>query len=154
MNKSREKLSTGQACAAALVEAAFPAAIESIPQVIGFVNHALAERGCPPKARTRFAVIVDEVVSNIAKYAYGSAAGAVTIRLSFEEDGKSVDVAFVDEGTPFNPLEAAQSDAKTAIDTNKVGGIGILIVRTFADEIEYKRIDDTNILRIHKSFER
>ncbi len=153
---SSERFETGrnQACAATPKEASFAATLESIPQVIEFAKRYLEERGYSSKAQAKLAVIIDEIVSNVAKFAYGPSMGDVTIRLSTEQDGRVVEIAVIDEGAAFNPLDAPQVDSAAAVANRKIGGQGIFLVRSFADEVEYEREDGKNILRIRKCIER
>ena len=140
--------------AATAEEASFAATLESIPQVIGFAKHYLEEQGYSPKVQAKLAVMIDEIVSNVAKFAYGLSMGDVTIRLSTEQDGQVVEIAIIDGGAPFNPLDAPRVDTAAAVADRKIGGQGIFLVRSFADEVEYERKDDKNILYIRKFIER
>ena len=57
-------------------------------------------------------------------------------------------MTFIDHGPEFNPLK---TEAKIVEDENaKEGGLGILIVKNFADSITYNRINNKNILLIKK----
>ena len=100
-------------------------------------------------------MIVDEIFSNIAKFAYGHSPGDVTIGILAEQDDPAVEITFIDEGTAFNPLSnAPQTDIKSPAAIRRIGGRGIHIVQKLADEIEYERKDGKNILRIRKHIER
>ena len=138
-------------------ELSLPATIENVVQMIEFVKHSLEEIGCPSKVQTKLAIVVDEIVSNIAKYAYGSLAGNVTVRFSAGQDehqgGYIVEIAFIDKGISFNPLEAPRTNTAEAVATRRIGGQGILITRAIVDEIEYKRQGENNVLSIRKHIE-
>ncbi len=134
-------------------EVLLPAILESVPAAIEFVKCSLDELGCPRTAQTKVIVATDEIVCNIAKYAYGFLAGDFTICVSAKQDGSVVEVSFIDGGIAFNPLDAPQIDATAAISNRRIGGQGILIVRNIVDEIEYERKDGKNILRIRKHIE-
>ena len=131
-------------------EMELPATTEGVAQAIEFAKRSLEEQGFPQKAQAKLAVLIDEVVSSIAKYAYGSSSGDVTMRLSAEQGGHDVAVVFVDEGVAFDPLDASRVDAEAGIASGDFGGQGIQIIRMLADEVEYERKDGKNILRIRK----
>ena len=132
------------------LEMTLPATLRSVAQFIEFIKRNLEEIGCPSKVSTKLAVIVDEIASNIVKYAYGSSTGDMTVQLVVESDEPAVQIAFIDEGVTFDPLEAFQIDSAKAIESRRIGGQGILITKAFADEVEYERQDNKNILRIRK----
>lgn len=136
-------------------EISLPATLESIPQAIGFLKLNLEELGYSRRAQTKLIVIVDEIFSNIAKFAYGHSPGDVTIGILAEQDDPAVEITFIDEGTAFNPLiNAPQTDIKSPAAIRRIGGRGIHIVQNLADEIEYECKDAKNILRIRKHIER
>lgn len=136
-------------------EISLPATLESVPKAIEFLKLCLEELGYSKKAQTKLIVIVDEIVSNIAKFAYEHSSGDVTIKVLAEQDEHDVEIAFIDEGMAFNPLiDAIRTDLGTAAAKRRIGGQGIHIVKKLADEIEYERKDEKNILRIRKHIER
>lgn len=132
------------------LETSLPAALWSIARAIEFTKRSLKELGCPPSAQTSLVVIVDEIASNIAKFAYGESGGDVTIRISAKPDECDIEIAFIDEGVAFNPLEAHAADAASIVENRRMGGQGIRIARKLADEMEYERRDGKNFLRIRK----
>ena len=134
-----------------------PATIENVAQTIEFVKHSLEELGCPSKAQTKLAIVVDEIVSNIAEYAYGSSTGDMTVRFFAGQDehqgGYIVEIDFIDKGISFNPLEAPRTNTAEAVATRRIGGQGILITQAIVDGIEYERQGENNVLSIRKHIE-
>ena len=59
-----------------------------------------------------------------------------------------------DSGPPFNPLEAPEADITSEIDEREIGGIGLHLVRMYPDRIDYRCIDERNILSLEHNFER
>ena len=133
-------------CPVAMGEITLPATLESVAPAIEFVKNTLEGAGYPLKAQARLAVIVDEIVSNVARHAYGATAGDLTISVAEDRESGIVEVAFVDEGMAFNPLDVPLPDVTTA--AGHEGGRGLMIVRRFADDITYERKNGKNILRI------
>ena len=131
-------------------EVSLPATIENVARAIEFVTHRLADIGCPQQVQTKLAVVVDEIVGNIAKYAYGASTGNVTVRVSRDLGENVIEVVFIDKGIAFNPLNVPRQDAAAVVASRKIGGQGVPLVRAFVDEIEYEREGDRNILRVRK----
>ena len=129
-------------------EVSFPATLEGVRRSIEFVKRSLEELGYPPKVRARLAIVVDEIVGNIAKHAYGASTGDVTLRFSVQQGGDAVEITFIDEGVAFSPLAWLQANAASAKANRRIGGQGIRIASSIADAIEYERDGAKNILRI------
>ena len=55
-----------------------------------------------------------------------------------------------DDGRPFDPLAVPEPDIEKSIDERKVGGLGIYLVRTLMDSLEYERRSDKNLLIMKK----
>ena len=99
--------------------------------------------GVPHDALVALQVSVDEVVSNVIKYAWDDGKHQVHVRIAVLEDGVEVEV--VDDGEPFNPLDAPPPPrASTAGERPAPGGIGIHMVRQLMDGIEYARHEGRN----------
>lgn len=92
---------------------------------------------------------LDEVLTNIISYGYNDLNEhfiAICIALKDEELVAEVD----DDGNPFNPLDIPKPDLKQSIDERPIGGLGIHLVRSMMDTLEYKRINGKNILTMKK----
>jgi sigma-B regulation protein RsbU (phosphoserine phosphatase) len=66
------------------------------------------------------------------------------------EDGQ---LTFVlrDKGTPFDPTKAENVDTTLSAEQRPIGGLGIHLVRTIMDEIEYSYTDGQNVLTLRKN---
>ena len=111
------------------------------------VAHALdrlgATHGIPREALVALQVSVDEVVSNVIKYAWVDGAHQVHVRIGVLADGVEVEV--VDDGRAFNPLDAPPPQASSKTGERPVpGGVGIHMVRQLMDGIEYARKEARN----------
>ena len=126
------------------------AEIENIEAVTDKVNGWLEEVGCPIKKQMEIDIVIDEVFSNIAKYAYKPDTGMVTVRL---ETGKEPGVAmlvFSDTGKPYDPLKVKEPDITLSADKRPVGGLGIFLVKKIMDEVRYEHVDGKNVLYLKK----
>lgn len=127
------------------------AKIENIPVITAFVEEQLELIDCPMKAQIQISVAIDEVLNNIASYAYGGDTGQVTVRLEIaEEDRKSVHISFIDTGIPYNPLEREDPDITLSAEKREIGGLGIYMVKKSMDSVEYQYENGHNILTIKK----
>ncbi len=128
------------------------ASVQQIWPVTDFVNRYLTDIGCPIRIRIQIDVAVDELFGNIARYAYRSKTGSVTVRLETAKDPRSVIITFIDHGVPFNPLSRKKPDSiSLSARLRPIGGLGIYIVRNSMDDVSYRYQDGQNILTIRKN---
>ena len=131
-------------------EQTFQATIESIPDATAFVIDWLETLDCTMKAQMQIDVALDELLSNIARYAYVPESGEVTLRLDFDEASRMVSITFIDSGIPYDPLQKADPDLTVPPEERAVGGLGIFLVKKTMDGMEYRREGRFNILTIRK----
>ena len=97
---------------------------------------------------SKIELIIDELYSNTCKYAYDGEKGLFLLRLSYNLNKSELIMTFINKGSEFNPLK---TESKGIENVNaKEGGLGILIVKNFADSISYNRINEKNILLVKK----
>mgnify|MGYP002678236108 FL=1 len=128
------------------------AIVEQIETVTEFVNAELEKLDCPMKARIQLDIAIDEIVSNIAYYAYGEKTGTVTVRIEALQKENGVQLMFLDSGVPYDPLTRQDPDISAEIEERKEGGLGIFLVRKTMDDMKYEYKDGQNCLTIRKSF--
>ena len=127
-----------------------PAAVENIGKITAFVEGKLEERDCPLKKTMEISMAVDEVMANVAMYAYAPGTGDVTVQFGFEEASRTASVTFIDGGVAFDPLAKEDPDVTLPAEQRKIGGLGIFLVKKTMDEVTYRREDGKNILCIRK----
>ena len=125
--------------------------VEQIKPVTDFVNLQLEELSCSPRIRIQIDVAIDEIFSNIARYAYNKMNGTATVRVDVEEDPLCVVITFSDHGEPYDPLSIEMPDT-TGLPAKKrpIGGLGLFMVKKTMDAIDYTYEDGKNILTIRK----
>lgn len=131
-------------------EITLDAVVANLDKVTDFVNEELEKIGCPFKAMTQIDVVIDELFSNIAYYAYKPDVGPATVTVDVQEDPICVIITFKDNGKPFNPLDAAEPDTTLSAEDRKIGGLGIFLVKKTMDSVTYEYKNGQNILRIKK----
>ena len=126
------------------------ATVENIPEVTAFVEEQLEALDCPIKAQMQIAIAIDELFSNIAKYAYNPDVGPATVRVEVAEDPMAVIITFIDNGVPYDPLATQDPDITLSAEERDIGGLGIYMVKKSMDEVTYEYKDGQNILTIKK----
>ena len=133
-----------------MVNKTFPAKIESLSDVIGFVEQTLEGLECPMKIQTAVCVAIEEIFVNVAHYAYGGGDGDIIFGIGFDADTRNVTFRMTDKGTPFNPLNKPDPDITLAAEDREVGGLGIFITKKTMDTVDYVYENGENILTMIK----
>ena len=124
----------------------------SLREIKDFISAMLEMADCPQATRNQIYIVVDEVFANIANYAFENEEGSVTVRFEIESEPQAVVLTFLDDGVPFDPLEAEEPDISLKAKERKIGGLGILMMRRLMDEVSYEYSDGKNVLTLRKTF--
>lgn len=99
--------------------------------------------GLDAATAARLAIIVDELVGNLLRH--GQAGHDIRIDLSLTCSGGEIVAVLEDDGTPFDPRDVAEFDMP---DEETGGGVGLALVRAWAEIDGYERIDGINRLEL------
>ena len=103
------------------------------------------------KEQIQLDVAVEEIFVNIASYAYAPNTGYALIQINELSDPKRVQITFVDEGVPYDPLAKEDPDVTLSAEERQIGGLGIYMVKKSMDNMTYEYKDNKNILTIEKN---
>lgn len=136
-----------------MIRKTFDAAIENIEAVTDFVNEQIESFGCPIKIQMKINIAIDEIISNIAFYAYPAGEGTVTVCVQKQDNPQAAVLTFIDHGKPYNPLDKKDPNVKLSVEEKPIGGLGIFMVKKLMDEVSYEYRDGQNVLKIMKKFD-
>jgi anti-sigma regulatory factor (Ser/Thr protein kinase) len=121
-----------------------------IVRLVELVEAFTQEHGVPSDAAYAMTLSLDEMAANSIRHAYADGGDRpVWIELVLA-DGE-LRASVTDEGPPFNPLLAEAPDLSLPIEERGIGGLGIHIVRTMMDGVDYERAGNRNIVSMHKA---
>jgi anti-sigma regulatory factor (Ser/Thr protein kinase) len=92
---------------------------------------------------------LDELITNTINYGYADSQQHF-IQVELDLTAEDVVIQLKDDGLPFDPLQRPDPDINQSLDDKPIGGLGIYLVRKMMDEVEYRRIDNFNILKMKK----
>ncbi|HXV28664.1 MAG TPA: ATP-binding protein [bacterium] len=104
----------------------------------------LKEAGYPQKLSGEILVAVQEALTNIIRHAYGGKQGKIGI--SYEDDGERVEIILRDQGQPFD----AEKIPPPELPPKKAGGLGLHLIKTLMDQVEYDADREGNVIRMVK----
>ena len=99
-------------------------------------------------------LVLDEVVTNVIDHGFEGIDGEPEIRLTMTLEGNDLTIRVEDNGKAFDPLQAAAPDLDLPLEERPVGGLGIHIVRSVMNTVEYDRRGGRNLLTMHKTISR
>ena len=127
----------------------FPADVREIERLNQLVRRFGELHEIPSRALYAVNLALDEVVTNVVRYGFEISAGQeVAVRV--ETTGDDLHSEVVDAGREFNPLDAPLPDLTAALEERALGGLGIHLVRSLMDRVEYRRENAKNVLTMRK----
>lgn len=118
--------------------------LELIPAAV----EEFAERdNWPPDLVFKLNLVLEELGVNIVNYS--GATGDIEISLASDADRVTVEIS--DNGRPFNPLTDLDApDVAAPLGDRPIGGLGVHLVRSMMDEMQYSRENGKNKLAMTK----
>lgn len=122
---------------------------EKLSIVREFISKAAREFGFDEESIGKIALAVDEACTNIIKHAYHFATDKpISIRVN--QNNGTFEVIIRDEGHPFNPDDIHLPDMKEYLKSYKRGGLGVYLMKSLMDKVEYKPSPNGNEVRLVK----
>jgi anti-sigma regulatory factor (Ser/Thr protein kinase) len=124
-----------------------PAEISNLRKFIELVSSCAEKQGFSPERITEIEVATEEVLVNVCHYAYQDGNGDVKVSCILDDTNRFV-IEIEDAGIPFDVLSIGEPDLIDDIDERKVGGLGVFIIRELVEDVQYRREDNKNILKL------
>ncbi|MBN2350587.1 MAG: ATP-binding protein [Bacteroidales bacterium] len=125
--------------------------ISELHRINQVIDALFMEWELPVKSKFKVILAVEEVFANIVNYAYDIREQPIDLQFLFENEMLTIRV--LDYGKPFNPLQFdSEAEIKKPIEEKESGGIGIHIIKSVMNEINYQRKNGRNILTLKKTF--
>lgn len=130
-----------------------PADDAELDNLFAFLEPICEGEGRTPKMVAQMMLVCEEVLVNICHYGFpdGQPRLPVDIEAAVDERAGCLHLVFSDQGIAYDPLS---HDAKKVdpADEQRKGGLGILLMRKYMDDLRHTRADGRNILRMTKRF--
>src|SRR5215203_4356708 len=112
--------------------------MEEVPRLVALVDAFGQDAQLPDDVVFRLTVALDEVVTNIVRHAFESEGGH-EITLAVTADESLVTAVVEDDGPAFDLRTVAAADVEAPIELRPIGGLGVHLVRSLAQGVEYRR---------------
>jgi anti-sigma regulatory factor (Ser/Thr protein kinase) len=118
-----------------------------LPAIATAVDGIARRENWSPDLVFRVNLVLEELAANINHHAHDDAGHEIEIVLNSERDRLTIEV--IDDGRPFDPLEdAPKPDLTASLEERPVGGLGLHLVRSLVDDLQYRRADGKNHLAL------
>jgi serine/threonine-protein kinase RsbW len=122
-----------------------PARVQSVRVFHQFVRDGAAVVGMTSADMDKLDLVLEEILVNVARYAYQGCVGDVEVGYSIQGDTLLVEVS--DQGHSYNPLEATPApDLTLGLADRPIGGLGVLLVKQIVGSLSYRYQDGQNIV--------
>ena len=130
-----------------------PADDAELDSLFAFLEPICEGEGRTPKMMAQMMLVCEEVFVNICHYGFpdGQPRLPVDIEAAVDERAGCLHLVFSDQGIAYDPLSHNAKKVDPA-DEQRKGGLGILLMRKYMDDLRYTRADGRNILRMTKRF--
>jgi serine/threonine-protein kinase RsbW len=127
-----------------------PSSTENLALIRDFVSTLGARAGFDDNEVMRIALAVDEACANVIEHAYGSdTTREVKVHVTVDDDAVHFEIA--DTGKGFDPSQVQAKDVEQLIKERRSGGLGLRLIRTIMDDVQYQIIPgEKNELRMMK----
>ncbi len=123
----------------------WPVDLKSLSSIQAFVEKLCKDAGFTSLRVSQINIAAEELVVNIINHAFEDNKGEI-IKIEVQTYPDQIEFRFIDSGVPFDPIGAKDPDTTLDLMDRPIGGMGIALVKQFADHIGYKRCDNNNIL--------
>ena len=127
---------------------AFDATKTPLATILDFIAGFAEKGGLAADEKARLAIVIEELVTNVAKYAYPEGAAAKPASVVLALEGNQLVIEFDDEGRPFDPTHYHAPKLDAPLQDRPEGLVGIHIIQKIADEMTYSRVGNHNRLRL------
>ena len=90
---------------------------------------------------------VDELINNTASYGLEGVTRP-KIEIALQVNSTVLVLTMVDNGQPVDPTQDTNPDLSSVVDDRPIGGLGLHLVKAFADRIRYEYVDGKNRLTL------
>ncbi len=124
----------------------YPAELDSLAQIKSDILGSARQAGWGDESLGRLELLLEEGAMNVICHAYPEVPGQLEITLALCSGGLLLRLE--DTGTPFDPTAAPAPDLEAPTEEREIGGLGIHLLKSLAEKMEYRREGGRNILDI------
>ncbi len=139
-------------------ESSFTLRVQSSTENLSLIREFVAKVGLQAGMSdidiSKIELAVDEACANVIEHAYGNdKSQEVLVRANVDEE--KITFHIIDTGIGFDPTQVKQEELEQLIEKRRSGGLGMRLIKTLMDEIQYEIIPgQKNELRMVKKIKK
>jgi len=114
-----------------------PSQTENLEIIREFVTKIARKVGFRDEETGKIELAVDEACTNVIEHAYGQDDRKL-IDIEVQIDPDKFIITITDQGKGFDPQKLKTPDMKKYLDEMRVGGLGVFLMKTLMDEIDFE----------------
>ena len=118
-----------------------------VARMMTWIDQVVAHFGLSPRTMHALQLCLEEAITNIVAHAFEPGT-THHVHVAVWCDGATLHAEVTDDGRPFDPLAYEMPAAPKDLESAQIGGLGIKLMRNFAETIAYHRTGVTNRLRL------
>jgi len=125
--------------------------MEQLPRVFQWTDEVADRAALPDWTRYALLLCIEEAVSNVIRYGYPPDHRDIVhdqVRLTLAWDGDAATLTIEDQGVPFDPRDLAAPAQPKTVEEAQIGGLGIHLMRRYAETMDYQRDNNLNRLTL------
>lgn len=128
------------------------ATLDALATISDFVVAQAEAAGLDEHAVWEVQLATDEAATNVVQHSYADREGTIQIVTAVRDD--VFEVVMRDHGHTFDLADVPPPDLESPLEERRTGGLGIYLMRTLMDDIEFCRENGENVLRMTKRLRR
>ena len=125
--------------------------IENLKGVRDFIRGALKKHGVPDLQISELVLALDEMCSNLMIHSHQCNPEELFEINIIMKKGNPIIFEIIDDGNTFDINQFAEPDLGNLVHEKRKGGLGIRLVKSIMDKIEYQIRNGKNVCRLTKN---
>lgn len=127
--------------------------IENLKGVPDFIRAALKKHGVPDLQISELVLALGEMCSNLMIHSHRCNAEELFEISIILKKGNPIVFEIIDDGSTFDINQFSEPDLGNLVHEKRKGGLGIRLVKSIMDKIEYQNRDGKNVCRLTKNIQ-
>ncbi len=136
-----------------MITLSIPSSSKELDKVLEFVNLGQELAKGSIEFWMKLLDTVQKIFINIVTNAYHTIDGIVKISFNYIEEQQVIEILFIHEGIPYNPLEGMGLISDDIDEYKAKGSFGVLLLEKSTEKISYRYQNKKNVTTVRKYLE-
>jgi serine/threonine-protein kinase RsbW len=124
---------------------------DTVTQALGWLETLAGQQQWPPRLGFQLGLCLDEALTNVVLYGFQDRDEDIhnaRVRIVVLQRGSDLLLDIIDNGNAFDPTQKQAPPLAASVDEAQLGGHGLRLMRHYLQDIQYRREDEHNHLRM------